>query len=340
MRTYHESMSFTDAPTVDVHAHLLIPAIEQLVAGQPGLAEHQARETRRYSDPAAMRAALAPIMPKLLEPAVRIADMATAGVEVQLVSPSPNHYHYWAEPALATEVYQAAHEAIAAHIAHAPDQLRGLGFAPLQDTATAIAGLDHALHSGLLGVEISTHAPGRELSDPELEPFWAHAAQRGAIVFLHPFGCTLEERLQRFYFNNIVGNPVEHAVALSHLIFSGLLDRYPDLRILAAHGGGYLPTYLGRSDHGWRVRPESHGCAEPPSTYVRRLWFDSLVHSPLGLRHLVEVAGSDRIVLGSDYPFDMGTDDPVGALIAAQLSDRDFHVIRGATAAGLLGLAR
>jgi aminocarboxymuconate-semialdehyde decarboxylase len=328
-----------DAPTIDVHAHVLLPAVEQLVAGQPGLREHAELQARRFGrgDPAAARALLA-IRPKLLDVTVRLADMDAAGVDIQLVSPSPVHYHYWAGPALAAELYRAANEAVAEHCAAAPGRLRGLGLAPIQDTATAVAALDHALSAGLLGVEISSGSPGRELSDPALEPFWARAEELGAIIFLHPFGCTLDDRLTPWYLGNIVGQPVENAVALSHLIFSGTLDRHPGLRLIAAHGGGYLPAYLGRSDRGWAVRPESRGCAEPPSSYLRRIWLDSLVHSAAGLRHLAEAAGPDRIVLGSDYPFDMGTDDPVGALRAAALPDPHFHAIRGATARDLLNL--
>jgi aminocarboxymuconate-semialdehyde decarboxylase len=336
----NREMPMEEAPTIDVHGHVLLPGVERLVAGQPGLAAHAELQARRFGrgDSAAARAAMIAIRPKLLDAAVRLADMDTAGVDVQLVSPSPVHYHYWAGPALATEVYQAANEAVAEHCAAAPGRLPGLGLAPIQDTGTAVAALEHALGAGLLGVEISSGSPGRELSDPALEPFWARAEELGAVIFLHPFGCTLDDRLTPWYLGNIVGQPVENAVALSHLIFSGTLDRHPGLRLIAAHGGGYLPTYLGRADRGWAVRPESHDCAEPPSSYLRRIWLDSLVHSGPGLRHLAEVAGPDRIVLGSDYPFDMGTDDPVGALRAAGLPDADFHAIRGGNARDLLQL--
>lgn len=327
-------------PTVDIHGHAMLPVVERLLAGQPGLAAQQELQARRFGggDPAAMRATIAPIMPKLRDPAIRISDMDTAGVDIMVVSPSPQHYHHWTDAKLATDVFQAAHEAMSEHCAHAPRRLRGLGLAPLQHTDVAVAALEHAMATGLLGVEISTHTPERELSDPALEPFWERAAQLGAVVFVHPFGCTLNDRLDRWYLANIVGNPVEHAVALSHIIFSGVLDRHPRLRLVAAHGGGYLPTYIGRSDHGWRMRAESHDCAEPPSAYLRRLWFDSLVHNPMGLRHLVEAVGADRVVLGSDYPFDMGTDDPVGALRAAELAEGDFHAIRSGNATVLLGL--
>jgi aminocarboxymuconate-semialdehyde decarboxylase len=193
-------------------------------------------------------------------------------------------------------------------------------------------------------VEISSHAPGFdgsrtvELSDPRLADFWARAEETGAVVFVHPFGCTLDERLDQWYLSNTVGQPTENAVALSHLVFSGVLDRHPGLRVVAAHGGGYLPTHIGRSDHAWRARADAHGCAHPPSTYLRRLYFDSLVHDPHVLRELVRVAGADRVLLGSDYPFDMGADDPLGALRAAGLPDIHHDAVRGANAAALLRL--
>lgn len=197
--------------------------------------------------------------------------------------------------------------------------------------------LEHALEQGLSGVEISSHAPGRELSDPAYEPFWSRAEETGALLFLHPFGCTLDERLDRWYLSNVVGQPTENAVALSHLIFSGVLDRHPELKLIVAHGGGYLPTHIGRSDHAWSARSDAGaGCAHLPSSYLRRLYFDSLVHDPHVLRELIRAVGADRVLLGSDFPFDMGTEDPVGALRAARLPDADFHAVRGGNAAALL----
>jgi aminocarboxymuconate-semialdehyde decarboxylase len=186
-------------------------------------------------------------------------------------------------------------------------------------------------------VEVATYVAGRELADPSLEPFWSTAAALDAVVFVHPWGCTLGERLSTAYLSNIVGNPVETTVALSRLIFSGLLDRYPGLKILAAHGGGYLPGYLGRGDHAWQVRPDSRTCAEPPSAYIRRLWFDALVYTPEGLRTLTAAAGADRVLLGTDYPFDMGISDPLDRLAAAGLPASASEAIRGGNAAALLG---
>ncbi|MCX5323379.1 amidohydrolase family protein [Streptomyces sp. NBC_00120] len=325
-------------PTVDVHAHVLLHEVEALVEGLPGLVDARALDARR-NGPAALAVNGPMISERLLrltDVAARLAAMDAQGVDVQLVSPSPSHYHYWADEETAEKVYRLANEATAAHCSLAPDRLRGLGLAPLQHPEQAVGALQHALEQGMLGVEISSHAPGRELSDPAYEPFWSRAEDTGAIVFLHPFGCTLDERLDHWYLSNTVGQPTENAVALSHLIFSGVLDRHPGLKIVVAHGGGYLPTHIGRSDHAWSARSDARaGCAHPPSSYLGRLYFDSLVHDPYVLRELVRAAGADRVLLGSDFPFDMGTEDPVGALRAGHLSDADFHAVRGGNAAAL-----
>ncbi|MER6957369.1 amidohydrolase family protein [Streptomyces sp. NPDC000618] len=327
------------APTVDVHAHVLLPEVDALVADMPGHFEARALDARRNGpDSLAVSGPMVrERIPRLTDVSVRLDVMDRQGVDVQLVSPSPSHYHYWADEQTATRIYRLANEATAAHCAQAPDRLTGLGLVPLQHPAQAVRALEHALEQDLLGVEISSHAPGRELSDPAYEPFWARAEQTGAIVFLHPFGCTLDERLDRWYLSNTVGQPTENAVALSHLIFSGVLDRHPDLKLIAAHGGGYLPTYIGRSDHAWTARSDAGaGCAHLPSSYLKRLYFDSLVHDPCVLKELIRTAGADRVLLGSDFPFDMGAEDPVAVLRAARLPDADFHAVRGGNAATLL----
>jgi aminocarboxymuconate-semialdehyde decarboxylase len=326
--------------TIDVHAHVLLPEIEQAVAGRPGHAEHRESERRRHGTASLQtdRRMIAERRCQLTEVGTRLSDMDKAGVNIQIVSPSPSHYHYWADRDLARTVWRLANEGTAAHCAKAPDRLYGLGLVPLQHPDLAVEALDHALSLGLKGVEISSHTPGRELSDPALDAFWERAASRGAVVFLHPFDCTLGERLDRFSLAGIVGQPVENAVALAHLIFSGVLDQHPGLRILAAFGGGYLPAYLGRADHGWHVRPEARGCARPPSTYLRRIWFDSLVYEPAALRALIDVAGASQVVLGSDYPFDMGMDDPVHLVRSALWPGSDLDAVRGANAAALFDL--
>lgn len=318
--------------TVDVHAHAIVPEIEAAVAGHPGLDAHRALDARRNGAESLEVSGKMFVsrIPQLTGLDRRLADMDAAGIDVQVVSPSPSQYHYWADRELAQTVTSSANRGMAALVAEEPSRLVGLGLIPLQHPEDAVAALDDAVVTcGLAGVEISSYAPGVELSDERLEPFWARAAELGAVVFLHPFGCSLDERLDRFYLSNTVGQPVENAAALSHLIFAGVLDRHPALKVVAAHGGGYLPTYIGRSDHAWDVRPEARRCAERPSSYLSRITFDSLVHGPGALRALVDAVGAESVVLGSDYPFDMGNENPVAEVRAADLPDAVTRSILG-----------
>jgi predicted TIM-barrel fold metal-dependent hydrolase len=328
-------------PAIDLHAHVGVPRVDELIAGEPGFA------AQRAVDGAAMGAdsiavnvrQIAALGPALTDVAARLAAMDTARVDVQVVTAVPVP-HLWADHALAERITRLTNETVAQTCAAAPERLLGVGSVPLQHPDLATVELTRAVtETGLRGVQISTSAgPGRELDDPALEPFWARAAELDVAVLIHPWGCTLGPRLAGHYLFNTVGNPTETALALSRLAFSGVLDRHPRLRIWAAHGGGYLPTYLGRADHAWRVRPDAHACADPPSSYLRRMWVDSLVYTPTGLRHLVEAIGPDRVTLGSDYPFDMGVPDPLDRLEAAGLDPDTVAAIRGHNAADLLGI--
>lgn len=305
----------TIAPVTDVHAHVMITGLEDSVrqrapqefalAGELDLRRNGAESAAVSGEMVGSRIA------KLTSLDTRITDMDAQGVDVQWVSPSPSHYYPWADEDLATWIVREANLRVAELVASAPSRLLGLGLVPLQHPERIVECVDDAVVGrGLIGVEIPSFAGDVELSDDRLEPFWTRMEELGAIVFLHPFGCSLDARLDRFYLSNTVGQPVETATALSHLIFAGVLDRYPNLKVVAAHGGGYLPTSIGRSDHAWNVRKDARGCVEVPSSYLSRIWYDSVVHDSRQLRHLIEVVGSDRVVLGSDYPFDMGSDEP------------------------------
>ncbi len=330
--------------TTDVHAHLLLPALQAEVERRaPELVQEAAALELRRNGPASIAASgrmIGERIRKLTDVSVRLAAMDAQGVDRQWVSASPNHFYPWAPEGLAVWAAGEANRLVAEHVAQAPDRLVGLGLVPLQHPARIVEYLDDAvLGRGLAGVEISSFAGDVELSDERLEPFWARAEELGCVVFLHPFGCSLDERLDRFYLSNTVGQPAENAVALSHLIFSGVLDRHPGLRIVAAHGGGYLPTSIGRSDRAWRVRPEAQGCAHEPSSYLSKIWFDTVVHDAQGLRRLVETVGADRVVLGSDFPFDMGLDDPVTEVRAAGLPEDVVRRILGENADALIPVA-
>lgn len=330
--------------TIDFHAHTMSPAVERLVADRP---QKQAEPEIRlrtmgvvsveYNDRVMLPQAAGP----LSDLAVRLGDMDRMGVDLQVVSPQPTQYYYWADHDLALEIVAVQNEHIAAICAQYPERLVGLGTLALQHPELAVAQLDHAVKNlGLRGIEISTSINDRELSHASLEPVWAKAEELGCVVFIHPMGCSLGERLQPAYLSNSVGQPVETTVALSHLICGGVFDRHADLKVCAAHGGGYLPTYIGRADHAYHTRPDARTTVHAPSEYLRRICFDSLVYSPAGLRKLIDQVGAEQVVVGTDYPFDMGHYD-IHALVGttAGLSAEQRAAILGGNAARLLAIA-
>lgn len=327
--------------TIDMHCHALTTAVEQLVAERPQkLAERdiQTRMLGKESFDFTVNVMLKAAFPKLTSLELRLKDMDAMGVDMQLLSPAPNQYYYWADPDLARQLCRLINDHIASLVAQHPDRLLGLGSVALQHPELSVEQLDYAVQTlGLRGVEVSSMVDGLELADPKFERFWARVEQLGCLVFLHPLGSSLGERLNRHYLSNTVGQPLETAVALSFLIFGGTLDRYPGVKILAAHGGGYLASYIGRSDHAWRVRPDARGCRREPSSYLRQIFFDTIVYRPEQLRHLIAEVGAGQVVVGTDYPYDMAHYD-MHALLAAvpHLSEADRAAILGGNAARLL----
>lgn len=327
-------------PIVDAHGHLLVPEVAALAEGHPREAEDALAERISFSSASweANQAQIQRTWPQLTDVGRRLADLDAIGVDMQVVGPMPMH-RYWAEPELAVKISAVTNEAIAAHCAGGQGRLLGLGTLPLQHPALAVRELERAVRDlGLNGVSVSTSVDGRELADRAFDPVWEAAADLSATVFIHPWGCSLGSRLGANFLGNTFGQPAETALALSHLIFGGTLDRYPSLKLLAAHGGGFLPTYIGRSDHAWENRPDARGCADRPSRYLRRIFYDALVYTPRALRYLVEAVGADRVVLGTDYPFDMGVTDPVERAAAAGLPAADLTAIQRGNASGLFGL--
>lgn len=330
--------------TIDFHCHVLTLAAEPLVADRPQKQKEPAAMLKSMGEASVAHnnAVMLPhAFPKLTRVEERLADMNAMGVDVQVLSPSPTQYYYWAERDLAQQLVRVQNDHIAEICAQHPDRFVGLGTLALQHPELATEQLEHALRQlGLKGIEISTSVNAEELDASRLTPFWRKAEELGAVIFIHPFGTTLGERVSTHYLSNIIGQPLETTIALSHLIFGGVLDRYPGLRIVAAHGGGYLPSYCGRANHGHAVRPEANAGAKlRPVEYLRKMWFDTLVYEPGGLRHLIDVVGASQVVVGSDYPFDMGHYDPHGLLAATQgLIPAELSAILGGNAAGLLGL--
>jgi aminocarboxymuconate-semialdehyde decarboxylase len=323
---------------VDLHAHLGVPAADALVRAA-GIAS----VAMPFSEPAtdAVNGAMfAAIGPKLCGTAVRIEDMDAAGIDIQVMSPNPAQYYYAIDAEIARAASQVVNDGIANAVAAHPDRLLGMGTLPMQAPELAVAEMRRCVRDlGLRGIEIGTWIAGRELSDPLFAPVFSAAEELGVPLFIHPLGFSHGERLSRYYLNNIIGNPLESAIALSHLILGGTLDRHAALKLCVAHGGGYLPAYWGRLDHAWHARADCRrDCAHVPSSYLRRIWLDTLVFDRDQLAHLVAAHGADRLCMGSDWPFDMGEPDPVG--FHAGLDDADRARVLGSNALAFLGLAQ
>jgi aminocarboxymuconate-semialdehyde decarboxylase len=279
--------------------------------------------------------------PNLLDLDLRMRDFEAMGVDAQVISPAPPLCHYTVPPDVGMKVARMVNEGIAEIMQKDKRRIpAAMGSAPLgAGGAAAAEELEYAITKlGLKGVEILAHVGEKELSDPDFEPFWAKAEALGAVVFIHPNGYTEPRRLARFYFNNVIGNPLDTTVALHYLIFDGVLERYPNLKIIAAHGGGYLPAYSGRIDHAWGARSDSHGSLpNPPSTYLKKFYLDTIVFTPHQLEALVALFGVDKILLGTDYPYDMADYDPVGHIMSAKLSAEEQAAIAGGNARKLFG---
>jgi aminocarboxymuconate-semialdehyde decarboxylase len=262
------------------------------------------------------------------------------GLDKQLLSPAPPQCYYAVPAEVGAKAARLVNEGLAEIVRKHPDRYAALGSVPMQDGEAAAEELEYAVKTlGFKGVEILTNVAGRELSDPAFAPFWAKAEQLDAWVFIHPSGFTDGQRLGRFYFSNVVGNPLETAIALHYLIFDGVLERHPRLKIMAAHGGGFLGACHGRIDHAWGARSDAHAkLPHPPSSYLKRIYFDTIVFTPEQLRALITAYSADHIMMGTDYPFDMADYDPIGLLAASGLSAEVMAAIAGGNAQRLFGM--
>jgi aminocarboxymuconate-semialdehyde decarboxylase len=269
----------------------------------------------------------------------RLSDLDAMGLDMQVIKPPPPQCYYALPVDIAVQAAQIVNDGIAEFVARKPDRLKGFGSVPMLDGSEAAKELERCVTKlGFKGVQVLTNVNGKELSDPAFAPFWAKAEELGILVVIHPNGFTEAGRLSRFYFNNVIGNPLETTIALHYLIFDGVLERHPKLKILAVHGGGYLASYAGRIDHAWGARSDSHGdLPQAPSTYLKRIYFDTVVFTPHQLAELVRLYGADHIIMGTDYPFDMADYDPVGHVCSCGFDAATTSAICGSNAKALLG---
>ena len=325
------------AKVVDVHCHYLSPEVGAKYAHLHPF-KHDA--TAVYATELSRQVNMKQIQeraPKFSQVAVRLKDMDKMGIDVQVISPAPGQYFYFTEPELGARISRDVNESIARVVAQQPDRFVGMGTVPLQDVDLAIQEMEYAVNVlGFRGVEICTNVNGKNLTDPvlKLEKFFAKAQDMGIVVFLHPMGFSQGERFVEHYFNNVMGNPLDTSLALGHLIFDGVLARYPKLKILASHGGGYIASYWARMDHAWRARADARTViTKKPSSYLEKIYFDTITHDARILGNLVDRWGAKHVLLGTDYPFDMGEDNPVKLIQdVGHISDSDRDLIKGGNA--------
>ena len=248
-------------------------------------------------------------------PEERIADMDSLGVDVQVVSPYVGFYNYQLPTPVAAASSRAINDELSEMTRAWPKRFAaGLGTLPMQDVKVAIGELERCITQlGLKGVEINDHVNGRTFDDPDFRPFWRAAEEMGAVVFFHQAGETLvTPRSRQYHLPNSIGNLVDRAVTFATLVHGGVMDAHPDLKIVLGHGGGYTCFGIGRMDHAWQVRREAREHApQPPSAYLRMFYYDSIVYTEQALRYLIDTVGIDRVVFGTDWPYDMAQDWPV-----------------------------
>ena len=327
--------------TIDIHAHVIVPEAKEFVRpyidwSKVPLAHFAGADTKAIAFQQDLDRT-----PNMTDVDVRLAELDAMGIDVQVLSPSPFQCYYTLPIEIADQASRIVNDGIASHVAHNPDRMIPLGTVPLQDGQAAAAELRRCVNKlGFKGVQILTNVAGRELSDPDLLQFWQAAEELDALIIIHPNGFTEGERLSRFYFNNVIGNPLDTTIAIHYLIFDGVLERFPKLKILAVHGGGFTGAYSARMDHAWGARSDCQASLpHPPSTYLRRMYFDTVVFSPLQLDYLLRTFGANHIVMGTDYAFDMAESDPIAHVMGIDgLSDEDRSMIIGGNAKRLLGI--
>lgn len=325
--------------TIDIHCHVLTPEADELVKPvfhpeTDALVKFANAATREVNQKQGQT-----IRDRITSVATRLAEMDKLGIDIQAISPAPSQYYYWVEPELGRQTSRRINDRIAEIVAGNPDRFVGLGTVPLQSPDMAVAELERMVKElNLRGVEICTDVAGEELSSERFRPFFAKAQELGILVFMHPSGYTDGQRLSDHYFINVIGNPLASTVAVSHLIFGGVLDAYPRLKLCVAHGGGFLPAYSGRMDHAHRARPDCRRLIKKaPTSYLKKLYFDTIVFTDHQLEYLVRQYGSDHVLLGSDYPFDMADPDPVGHVMSTGgLTRAEKSAVLGGNAARLL----
>ena len=325
---------------IDIHTHILTEDTMRLLAREyPRL---EPTLTPIDADAAVLSIAGTPYRPFPRggwEVERRFKDMDAAEVDVHVLSVTPQTYLYDQEPSLGAATATIQNDQIASLVKAHPDRFMGIATLPMQAPERAAEELKRAVRTlGLRGAMIGSNVMGKNLDDPSFEPIWAAAAELGAFMMIHPVNVAGVDRLRSYYLNNLIGNPLDTTIAAACLVFGGVLERHPNLKVLLVHGGGFVPYQAGRWVHGWQVRPEPKvNVQRSPGPWIDRFYYDTILHAKPQLEFLVASVGPSRVLLGSDYPYDMGTGECVRQVNALWTDDSEKAAILNGNAMTLLG---
>jgi len=330
-------------PTIDTHTHVLADATIKLL--QKEMPRLGLKLTPYDDENAAIEVAGVAYRPFPRgghDIARRLADMDATEVDMHVLSVSPQTWLYNQEPAVTVAAATIQNDEIARLCKEHPDRFAGIATLPMQAPELAAEELRRAMGKlGLHGTMIASNVNGKNLDDPSFEPLWAAAAELDAVLMIHPGNVAGADRLRTYYLNNLIGNPLDTTIAAACLIFGGVLERYPTLKPVMVHGGGFIPYQGGRWVHGWQVRPEPKvHLKHSPQKYLDRFLYDTITHSKPACEFLVASAGADRVLLGSDYPYDMAMMDCVRHVRSLDIAPADRDRILGGHAAAILNKKR
>ena len=332
--------------TVDVHAHCIPEVVMETLEKQgERFGVEIVGDPDRRQAVVAGRVTTSPLRGDLVDLSHRLATMDQTGVDMQMISSWIDLTAYALEPAEGSRFSRMYNEGLAGVVAENPDRFLALCTVPLQAPVAAAAELRFAVGElGMAGVEIAATVDGAELDDRDLDPFWEAASELRCLVLIHPYNPLAGRNVKRYFLDNAVGRPAETSIGVAHMVMGGVFERYPDLQVCVVHGGGFLPYQAGRLDRAYHAKPglAAVNLTRPPSDWLKNLYYDTVTHSPEVLAFLVEFAGIEHILLGTDFPFEMGDDDPVATVQAIPgLTDSDRHsVLDGNVQRLLAGIRR
>lgn len=324
---------------IDIHSHVVPDRVVEQISQFP--TEYLARVEGQNGARKVVheQGYVYPLFDEFHDPMAKLESMDRKGIDISVISPAPPMFYYWADVDLAQKMARLVNDGVADMVSANPARLRGMATVPMRHPDAAIAEMERVVRDyDFKAVEIGTSIEGEQLIEDRFRPVLKRAQDLGLFVFAHPYYVGAKKGLESFYLTNLIGNPLDTAVMVANLMYSGVLEELPDLNICLAHGGGFTPYQLGRLVHGHKVRPETRQFTQTsPRELIRRFYFDSLVFDPAALRYLIDLVGADRVCIGTDSPFDMGDEHPDQTITSIpQLTSQEEHDVCCGTALQLL----